>query len=72
MPKYYLLEVARAGDDKPLATFRSDNPFGGLSKGETISLIGANGELAKRHIVQVEHTIWMEKKDPVHKTILFT
>ncbi len=72
MPKYYLLEVVRAGDDRPLATFRSDHPFGALTKGEAISLIGLNGELNKRQIHQVEHTIWMEKKVPVHKTVVMT
>ncbi len=35
-------------------------------------MIGVNGELNKRQIHQVEHTVWMEKKEPVQKTIVMT
>ena len=66
MPKRYMLEVGRRGGQELLATFESTEPFGAISTGNKMVLVGDGGRLENFDVASVEHTIWMEKRAPTH------
>lgn len=72
MPKKYLLEVVVRNSSDPPQVYHSTQPFGGMAKGDKITIIGAGGLLVTRNIGLVEHTVWVEDKGSVHKMLIKT
>jgi hypothetical protein len=71
MPKKYMLEVGQTGGRALRASFESTEAFGAISAGDRMVLIGDGGRLESFKVVEVEHTVWMEKRAPAHKVRVY-
>ena len=72
MPKRYVLEIKTEDPGIDAKTFNSKAAFGSISAGDFVHLIGEGGRVEPRKVIAVEHTFWVEGKEPVHQVVLMT
>ncbi|WP_439582426.1 hypothetical protein [Dyadobacter bucti] len=74
MAKYYL-EIYRPGTTESAATYKSDSPFGAISKGDYLSRAFLHDDKMRDNYVvkEIQHMIWEAPgKLLTHKICIFT